>query len=171
MPSFMKATEERSVGSWLATAGWRLSDWFERWFPDAFALALLAVCVVFAACVALGSPVVQTAEWFGAGFWDLVAFTMQMTMIIVSGYAVATAPPVYAVIRRMAEIPQSGKSAAAFIGLFSMLSSLVSWSFSLIFSGLLAREVTHRSAERTTALPAPRHIWVWAACGHSACLR
>ncbi len=140
----MKATEERSVGSWLATAGWRLSDWFERWFPDAFALALLAVCVVFAACVALGSPVVQTAEWFGAGFWDLVAFTMQMTMIIVSGYAVATAPPVYAVIRRMAEIPQSGKSAAAFIGLFSMLSSLVSWSFSLIFSGLLAREVTHR---------------------------
>src|SRR6266853_4540715 len=113
----MKATEERSVGSWLATAGLRLSDWFERWFPDAFALALLAVCVVFAACVALGSPVVQTAEWFGAGFWDLVAFTMQMTMIIVSGYAVATAPPVYAVIRRMAKIPQSGKNAAAFIGL------------------------------------------------------
>src|SRR6266478_806287 len=140
----MKATEERSVGSWLATAGWRLSDWFERWFPDAFALALLAVCVVFSTYVALGSPVVQTAEWFGAGFWDLVAFTMQMAMIIVSGYAVATAPPVYAVIRRMAEIPQSGKSAAAFIGLFSMLSSLVSWSFSLIFSGLLAREVTHR---------------------------
>src|SRR6266850_5937260 len=137
-------SEERSVGSWLATLGLRLSDWFERWFPDAFALALVAVAIVFAACVAIGSPVVQTAEWFGAGFWDLVAFTMQMTMIIISGYAVATAPPVYAVIRRMAEIPQSGKSAAAFVGLFSMLSSLVSWSFSLIFSGLLAREVTHR---------------------------
>src|SRR4030095_5381884 len=28
--------------------------------------------------------------------------------------------------------------------LFSMLASLVSWSFSLIFSGLLAREVAHR---------------------------
>jgi short-chain fatty acids transporter len=139
-----QATEESSVGSWLATLGLRLSDWFERWFPDAFALALAGVCIVFAACVAIGSPVVQTAEWFGAGFWDLVAFTMQMTMIIVSGYAVATAPPVYALIRRMAEIPQNGKSAAAFVGLFSMLSSLVSWSFSLIFAGLLAREVTHR---------------------------
>src|SRR5262245_66000367 len=69
---------------------------------------------------------------------------MQMTMIIVSGYALATAPPVYAVIRRMAEIPKSARSAAAFVALFSMLSSLISWSFSLIFSGLLAREVAHR---------------------------
>src|SRR5262245_36232744 len=69
---------------------------------------------------------------------------MQMTMIIVSGYALATAPPVYAVIRRMAAIPKSPRSAAAFVALFSMLSSLVSWSFSLIFSGLLAREVAHR---------------------------
>jgi short-chain fatty acids transporter len=69
---------------------------------------------------------------------------MQMTMIIISGYALATAPPIYAVIRRMSAIPRSGKSAAAFVALFSMLSSMVSWSFSLIFSGLLAREVTHR---------------------------
>jgi short-chain fatty acids transporter len=44
----------------------------------------------------------------------------------------------------MAEIPKSARSAVAFVALFSMLSSLISWSFSLIFSGLLAREVTHR---------------------------
>ena len=137
-------SHDAPVSSWLATLGLRLSDWFERWFPDAFALALVAVGVVFATCVAIGSPVVQTAQWFGAGFWDLVAFTMQMTMIIVTGYAVATSPPVYAVIRRMAAIPKDGRGAAAFVGLFSMLSSLLSWSFSLIFSGLLAREVTHR---------------------------
>ena len=77
-------------------------------------------------------------------FWDLVAFTMQMSMIIVTGYAVATSAPVYAVIRRMASVPKTGRGAAAYVGLFSMLASLVSWSFSLIFSGLLAREVTHR---------------------------
>ena len=84
------------------------------------------------------------AQWFGAGFWDLVAFTMQIALIIVTGYVVAVSPPVYAVIRRIASIPKSGPGAAAFVGLFSMLSSLLSWSFSLIFSGLLAREVAHR---------------------------
>ncbi|HXH25107.1 MAG TPA: TIGR00366 family protein [Vicinamibacterales bacterium] len=133
-----------SPSSRLASLGLRLSDWFERWFPDAFALALLAVAVVFGATLATGRTVVEAAQWFGAGFWDLVAFTMQMSMIIVTGYAVATSAPVYAVIRRLAAVPTTGPGAAAYVGLFSMLASLVSWSFSLIFSALLAREVTHR---------------------------
>jgi short-chain fatty acids transporter len=136
--------QERSTDSWLARTGLRLSEWFERWFPDAFALALVAVGIVFLGCLAMGSSPVQTAQWFGAGFWDLVAFTMQMAMIIITGYAVATSAPVYRIICRLAEVPKDGKSAAAFVGLFSMLSSLISWSFSLIFSALLAREVTYR---------------------------
>ena len=140
----LMSARERSGGSWLAAAGLRLSAWFEVWFPDAFALALVAVVIVFTASIAVGASPVQAAEWFGAGFWDLVNFTMQMAMIIVTGYAVATAPPIYRVIRRMAEIPKTGRGAVAFVALFSMLSSLISWSFSLIFSGLLAREVTHR---------------------------
>jgi len=135
---------ETPVRSSLASLGLRLSDWFERWFPDAFALALAAAAIVFAAAVATGSSIVQTAQWFGAGFWDLVAFTMQMSMIVVTGYAVATSPPVYRVIRRLAAVPPNGRTAVAYVGLFSMLASLVSWSFSLIFSGLLAREVAHR---------------------------
>ncbi len=140
----MPQVQATPAQSRLAAVGLRLSDWFERWFPDAFALAVLAVAIVFAATVATGSSVMQSAQWFGSGFWDLVAFTMQMSMIIVTGYAVATSAPVYAVIRWLAGIPASGPGAAAYVGLFSMLASLVSWSFSLIFSGLLAREVAHR---------------------------
>lgn len=128
----------------LASIGLRLSDWFERWFPDAFALALIAVAVVFAASLLAGSSVLDTAQRFGAGFWDLVAFTMQMSMIVITGYAVASSPPIYAVIRRLATVPRTGRGAAAYVGLFSMLASLISWSFSLIFSALLAREVAHR---------------------------
>ena len=130
--------------SGLAAVGLRLSAWFERWFPDAFALAIVAVAIVATASVSIGNSPAQTAQWFGAGFWDLVAFTMQVTMLIISGFAVASAPPVHAVIRRLAGIPKTPQSAAAFVALFSMGSSLVSWTFSLIFSGLLAREVTHR---------------------------
>ena len=110
----------------LSSIGLRLSDWFERWFPDAFALALVAVAMVFVACLAIGSPMVQTAQWFGAGFWDLVAFTMQMSMIIVTGYALATTKPVYSVIRKLAGVPSTPRGATAFVALFSMLSSLIS---------------------------------------------
>src|SRR6185503_11080591 len=128
----------------LARVGLGLSNWFEKWFPDAFVLALSAVAVVFAACLAAGNSVLDTAQRFGSGFWDLVAFTIQMSMIVITGYAVATSPLVYAVIRRLAAVPKTGRGAAAYVALFSMLASLVSWSFSLIFSALLAREVAHR---------------------------
>src|SRR3989442_1247972 len=138
------ANSNTPASSWLAATGLRLSDWFERWFPDAFVLALVAVGVVYLGTLGVGASPAQSAQWFGAGFWDLVAFTMQMAMIIITGYAVAISTPVYRIICRMAEIPRNGRSAAAFVGLFSMLSSLISWSFSLIFSALLAREVTHR---------------------------
>jgi short-chain fatty acids transporter len=140
----MPAQHTPAADSMLARVGLRLSAWFEKWFPDAFALALAAVAVVFVACLLAGSTVLQTAQRFGAGFWDLVAFTIQMSMIVITGYAVATSPPIYAVIRKLAAVPKCGRGAAAYVGLFSMLASLVSWSFSLIFSALLAREVAHR---------------------------
>ncbi len=136
--------ETSQESSSLANLGLALSDWFERWFPDAFALALTAAVIVAGASMLAGSTALETAQRFGAGFWDLVAFTMQMSMIIVTGYAGATAPPVYAMIRALAKVPTTGRGAAAYVGLFSMLASLVSWSFSLIFSGLLAREVANR---------------------------
>jgi len=137
-------TDPAASNSWLARAGLRLSEWFEKWFPDAFALALVAVLIVFTAAVSIGNSPVQAAAWFGAGFWDLVNFTMQMTLIIITGYSVATAPPVYRIVCRLAAIPKSGRTAVAFVAVFSMLTSLISWSFSLIISALLAREVTHR---------------------------
>ena len=129
----------KKPGSWLSDLGLRLSEWFEHWFPDAFSLAAVAVVAVFGATLLVGSSPMQSAQWFGEGFWDLVAFTMQMALIILTGYAVATSGPVFAIIRRLAGIPKTGRSAAAFVGLFSMLSSLLSWSFSLIFSALLAQ--------------------------------
>ncbi len=128
----------------LVVLGLRLSAAFERWFPDAFALALLAAVGIYAVSALLSGAPIQTARWFGAGYWDLVAFTLQMAMVIVTGYALASAPPVFAVVRYIARAPTSPRGAVAFVALFSMLSSLLSWSFSLVFSGLLAREVARR---------------------------
>jgi short-chain fatty acids transporter len=140
----MTAATQSPESTALARFGLSLSDWFEKWFPDSFVLALAAVAIVFVGSLGVGSSLLDTAQWFGTGFWGLVTFTMQMSMIVVTGYAVATAPPVYRVVRLLASVPKTGRGAAAYVGLFSMLASLVSWSFSLIFSALLAREVAHR---------------------------
>ena len=128
----------------LARLGMELADWCERWFPDAFVFALVALIIVFVAGLALGTPARSLVQYFGQGFWSLIPFTMQMAMIIIGGYVVATSPPVYALICRLARIPRSPRSAIAFVAFFSMAAALISWGFALIFGGLLAREVVRQ---------------------------
>ncbi len=128
----------------LVRMGLALANWSERWFPDPLVFALLGIVIVFATGVVLHESPAKLAIQGGKNFWTLVPFTMQMVMIIVGGYVVASTPLVYRAIRGLAAIPRSPRAAVAWIALFSMLTSLISWGLSLIFSGLLARELAHR---------------------------
>ncbi|HKO54345.1 MAG TPA: TIGR00366 family protein [Thermoanaerobaculia bacterium] len=128
----------------LARAGARLADACERFFPDAFVFALGAIVLVFAGGLLIGVGPVKLATEFGNGFWSLVNFTMQMALVIIGGFVVATSPPVARLTARLASIPKSPRGAVAFVAAFAMLSSLLSWGLSLIFTGLLVREITRR---------------------------
>lgn len=131
---------------WLARTGMRITDVCERWFPDAFVFALAAIVIVFCGGLAIGVPASKLAAEFGGGFWSLVNFTMQMAIIIVGGFVVASSPPVARVTTRLAAIPKTARSAVAFVATFAILSALISWGLSLIFTGLLVREVSRRLA-------------------------
>ncbi len=128
----------------LARLGSRIADLSERYFPDAYVFALAAVVVVFAFGLALGEPPARVVTAFGEGFWQLVPFTMQMALIIIGGFVVATSPPAHRIIVKLASLPKTPRGAIAFVALFSMLTSLLSWGFSLIITGLLVREVVRR---------------------------
>src|ERR1700687_36890 len=77
----------------LARLGLRFTNWAERWFPDAYVFVSLAVAVVAVAALLNGASSVTVAKSFGDGFWSLITFTMQMAMIVISGYVVASSPP------------------------------------------------------------------------------
>src|SRR2546422_3604506 len=124
--------------------GLAISDWTERWFPDAFVFALVGIVVVFVAGLLLGRSPAQMTLYFGGGFWSLIPFTMQMALIVIFGYVVASSPPVYRLVQRLATIPKGPRAAVAWVALFATVSSLLSWGFSLVFSGLLIRELVRR---------------------------
>lgn len=129
----------------LARLGLRFTNWAERWFPDAYVFVCLAVAVVAAAALLNGAAPTAVAKSFGDGFWSLITFTMQMAIVAIGGYVVASSPPAAKLIERLAAIPRSGAGAVAFTAAVSMLTSLLSWGFSLIFSGLLVRILARRA--------------------------
>jgi short-chain fatty acids transporter len=134
-------TTQGKLAGRFARLGMALADWAERWFPDSFVFALAVLVIVFAGGMFLGSTIGDLIKDFGEGFWSLIPFTMQMAVVIIGGYVVASSPPIYRLIRWLARIPRTPRGAVAFVAFFSMATSLVSWGFSLIFSGILVREI------------------------------
>jgi short-chain fatty acids transporter len=125
----------------FARLGMALADWSERWFPDAFVFALVALIIVFVGAMFLGTALRDLIKYFGEGFWSLIPFTMQMAIIIIGGYVVATSPPIHRLIRWLSRVPRTARGAVAFVAFFSMATSMISWGLSLIFSGILVREI------------------------------
>jgi len=125
-----------------------VTRWSEKWFPDAYLFAAIAVVVVALGAMATGASVQGVGVAFGDGFWSLIPFTMQMAIVAISGYVVAVSPPAAKLIAWLARLPSSGKAAVAFVALVSIAASLFNWAISLIFSGLLVRALARRGELR-----------------------
>ena len=122
-----------------------LTTWTERWVPDAFVFALVATLVVVVAGVAMTpSSMGQVVDGWGRGFWDLIPFTLQMSLVIITGHVLATSRPMRRVIRIIAGWPTTPKGAVALVTAFALSASWFNWGFSLVFSAVLAREIARR---------------------------
>lgn len=122
-----------------------LTAWTERWVPDAFVFALIAtVVVVVAGLLATPSTLGQVIDGWGGGFWDLIPFTLQMSLVIITGHVLATSRPMRRLIRGVARLPATPKGAVALVTVFALASSWLNWGFSLVFSAVLAREIARR---------------------------
>ncbi|RDV01012.1 short-chain fatty acid transporter [Trinickia dinghuensis] len=125
-----------------------IARWSERWFPDAYLFAAIAVVLVAIGALAVGAPVQRVGIAFGDGFWSLIPFTMQMAIVAIAGYVVAVSPPAARLIAWLARLPSNGRAAVAFVALVSIALSLFNWAISLIFSGLLVRALARRTELR-----------------------
>src|SRR4029079_11303464 len=129
----------------VARAALALTDWTERWVPDAFIFALVAtVLVIAAALLATPATLAQTIDAWGRGFWDLIPFTLQMALVIITGHVLASSAPMGRAIRAIASWPQSPRAAVALVAFFALASSWLNWGFSLVFSAVLAIEIARR---------------------------
>jgi short-chain fatty acids transporter len=122
-----------------------VTNWAERWFPDSYIFAVLAIVVVALGAFAAGVSPTSVATAFGDGYWSLIPFTMQMAIVTISGYIVASSPPAGRLINWLAKLPKSERSAVAYVAFFTILASLLNWAFSLVFGGLYVRALARRT--------------------------
>jgi short-chain fatty acids transporter len=90
-----------------------LTTWTERWVPDAFIFALLATLIVAVACGRHRVIGRRSGGCLGPWLRDLIPFTLQMALVIITGHVLATSRPMGAFIRAVASLPTTPRAAVA----------------------------------------------------------
>ena len=133
----------------IGKTGLVVSKQLERIVPDPFVIAILLTVVTAIAALIWGdfgdadrtTSLLDSWRDGKSGIWKLLAFSMQMCLVLVTGYALATTRAVRALIDALANIPRSTASAAALVGFVACVFGLLNWGLGLIVGALLAREV------------------------------
>ncbi|MBR6844418.1 MAG: short-chain fatty acid transporter [Bacteroidales bacterium] len=117
----------------------------QRWLPEPFIFAILLtfVAAVLAAVVCHQTPLEVVWNW-GGGVWNLLAFAMQMALVLVCGSALAAAPAVKRGVSALARLPKSPAGAIALVTVVSALACWLNWGFGLIVGVVFAKEIARQ---------------------------
>ena len=113
----------------------------QRWIPSAFAIAVLLTFVTFAIAVGAGATPKEALVAWGNGFWTLLPFAMQMSLVILTGYIVSSAPAVERLFTRLASVPRSPRAAVVMMALVSMGLAWIHWGLSIVGCAMFVRHV------------------------------
>ena len=119
---------------------------FERVMPDPF---VLSICLTFfVAVLALliaptGNVPTLLDSWY-KGTFGILAFALQMILILATGYAIAEAPIVQRGLRALAGNTQTPARAALLVFPVVAIAAWLNWGLGLIVGALLSREIARR---------------------------
>ena len=117
----------------------------QRYLPEPFVFAVLLtlVAAILAMPICHQTPI-EVVEHWGGGVWGLLAFAMQMALVLVSGSALAAAPVVKKGISSLASLPKSPAGAIALVTAVSAICCWINWGFGLIVGVIFAKEIARK---------------------------
>lgn len=141
----------------------------ERLLPSPFALAFLLTLVTGLLAYLFTSanndqwyPMVIVGYW-EQGMWDLLAFSMQMVLILVLGHTLALSRPAERIIRMTTRHCTSNTRAAVIVTVSAIVTGYLNWGLGLVYGAVLARKVAEYGQERNIKLNFP----LLAACAYT----
>ncbi len=125
--------------------GQGLANWSLKWIPSPYIFTVILTLIVFIAGVtAAGESAVDMVLHWGGGFFDLLEFSMQMALVLVTGHVVASSKPVMKAIQSVSTLPNSSSQAVVMIALLAGICGWIHWGFGLIVGAILARDVARQ---------------------------
>lgn len=117
----------------------------QRFLPDPLVFAMLLTIIVFILGFTITPhSIMDMVNMWGDGFWNLLAFSMQMALVVVTGHAMASSPLLRRAMGRMASIAKTPAQGVMLVTFASAVACVVNWGFGLIVGALFAKEVARQ---------------------------
>ena len=117
----------------------------ERYIPNPFLYAvILTFITVAAALLWTASNAGQVVDAWYKGIWEILAFALQMALVLVTGVTLADTPVVKNLLRKLAAVPAGQTGAAITVFFAGAIGSWLNWGFGLVVGALVAREIAKR---------------------------
>lgn len=121
----------------------------QRWVPDSYVIALVLtiVAVVLAKLFTPANPY-QIVQAWGNGFWKLLEFSMQMSLIVIMGYALATTNICKRIINCVCDKPKNPMQVYLLAVILSTAGFYLNWGFGLIFAALICKNLAIQAGKK-----------------------
>jgi short-chain fatty acids transporter len=121
----------------------------EQYCPDPLVFAVFLSMIMMALALFLTDTSIGSAlNAWGNGLHSLLAFTMQICLIIITAYVLAHTKLVNALLQALGKVPRTSLQAYSLVTVCAALFSLVCWPLGPIAGGIIAREVALTAQQR-----------------------
>lgn len=113
-----------------------------KYTPDPFVFAIgLTLLTLILAVVVEGNGLLHITQEWGNGFWNLLAFTTQMAVILAMGYVLASAPIVDKILTKIVSKVKKPRTAIIVATLVGGVGCYLNWGFGLVLGGIVAKKL------------------------------
>lgn len=128
----------------ITRLGEKFTDLFLKYMPNAFVFAIILTIItgVGALIWVESSPIEVLNSWY-EGFFDLLAFGMQVVLIIITGYSIALSSWVHRGIDRLTKVVSTPRQVYFFVIIIGTLLCMISFGW-VVVTCVLARELALR---------------------------
>lgn len=117
----------------------------QKYLPDAYIFAIiLTIIAFFGGMFATGESIVDMTKHWGNGVWSLLAFSMQMVLVLVLGNAFAISKPIKKVLDKISGLAKTPGAAIIIVSFVSGVACWLNWGFGLIVGALLAKDMAKK---------------------------
>ncbi|MDO4997771.1 MAG: TIGR00366 family protein [Neisseria sp.] len=115
-----------------------------QYLPSPFVFCVLLTVLVYGAALLLGQTPTEAAGFWSKGLWSLLAFSMQMALILLTGNVLARAKWVRRGLDGLAARVPNPKAAVLAVTLVSLAACWLNWGFGLIVGAVFAKSLARQ---------------------------